>query len=250
MIKPDQTRTSNNKPGLFLWVRWVVANLLGGTVGYLAGVIVLALLGGDSPVGQSLQFLLVAVIVGAVLGLAQWQVLREHLPTLPRGLWVWATGLGLAVPLMLTGFVGQIMAAVTGVMPGWRQVALESGSMVATLGLANSFPEALAAACGTGVLAGLMLGAVQWLVLRRYIQNAAWWIAASSAGGAISILAGLWIGIAIVPARDNTAVWLLLNMLVGGPAIFILASMITGATLVSLLCRSSISIKPRSTQRR
>lgn len=226
--------------------------MLGGTVGYLAGVMVLAPLGGDSAVGQSILYLLVAIIVGAVLGLAQWQVLRDHLPTLPRGLWVWvwATGLGLAVPLMLTGFVGQIMAAAAGVMPGWRQVALESGSMVATLGLANSFPEALAAACGTGAVAGIMLGAVQWLVLRRYLQNAAWSIVTNSAGGAISILAGLWIGIAIVPARDNTAVWLLLNMLVGGPAIFILASMITGATLVGLLRRSTTSMEPTSTQRR
>jgi hypothetical protein len=250
MMKPDQTRSSNNKPGLFSWVRWVAANLLGGTVGYLAGVMLLAPLGGASAVGQSILYLLVAAIVGAVLGLAQWQVLRDHLPTLPRGLWVWATGLGLAVPLMLTGFVGPIMAAAAGVVTGWRQVALESGSTVATLGLANSFPEALAAACGTGAIAGLMLGAVQWLVLRRYLQNAAWWIAANSAGGAVSILAGLWIGIAIVPARDNTAVWLLLNMLVGGPGIFILASMMTGAALVGLLRRSSTGMKSTSTRRR
>jgi hypothetical protein len=250
MIKPGQTRTSNDKPGLFLWVRWVVANLLGGTVGYLAGVMLLAPLGGDSAAWQSLQFLLVAVIVGAVLGLAQWQVLRDHLPTLSRGLWVWATGLGLAVPLMLTGFVGPIMAAAAGVVPGWQQVAMQSGSIVATLGLANSFPEALAAACGTAAIAGLMLGAVQWLLLRRYVQNAVWWIAANSAGGAISMLVSLWISIIIVPAKDNTAVWLLLNMLVGGPGIFILASIITGVILVGLVRHSSISVKPTLTQRR
>jgi hypothetical protein len=249
-MKPDQARITTNRPGLFLWVRWVFANLLGGTVGYLAGVMLLAPLGGASALGQSILYVLVAVIVGAVLGLAQWQVLRDHLPTLPRGLWLWATGLGLVVPLMLTGFVGPIMAAAAGVIPGWQQVALQSGSMVATLGLANSFTEALAAACGTGAIAGAMLGAVQWVVLRRYVQNAAWWIAASSAGVAISILAGLWIGITIVPARDNTAVWLVLNMLVGGPGIFILASMITGAALVGLLHHPSISMKPTSTRRR
>lgn len=248
MTYPNQKRTSNNRPGLLLWLRWLLANLLGCTVGYLAGVMVLAPFGGDSVVGQSIQYLLVAVIVGTLLGLAQWQVLRDQLPNLPRGLWVGATGLGLIVPLMLTGFVGPIMAAAAGVVAGWQQIALQSGSMVATLGLANSFPEALAAASATGAVAGLMLGAIQWLVIRRYIQNAAWWIAASLAGSMGGMLAGLWISIAIIPARDNTAVWLLLNMLVGGPGVFILASMITGPTLVGLLRRSDISTKVASTQ--
>jgi hypothetical protein len=219
-------------------------------VGYLAGVMLLAPLGGNSVVGQSLQYLLVAITVGAVLGLAQWQVLHDRLPTLPRRLWVGATGLGLAAPLMLTGFVGPIMAGAAGVVPGWRQIALQSDTIVATLGLVDSFPEALAAACGTGAMAGLMLGAVQWLVLRRYVSIAAWWMAASLAGGAAGMLAGLYIGIAIIPARDNTAIWLLLNMLVGGPGVFILASTITGATLAGLLRHSPISGKQSPTQKR
>ncbi len=250
MIQPDQTRRPDNKPGLLLWLRWLLANVLGGTVGYLAGVLLLAPLGSDSAVGQSILYLLVAVIVGAVLGFAQWQVLRDCLPTLPRRLWVWATGLGLAVPLMLTGFVGPIMAAAAGVVTGWQQVALQSGMMVATLGLANSFPAALAAACGTGAVAGLMLGAIQWLALRGYVQNAAWWMAVNLVGGALGMLAGLWIGITIVPARDNTAVWLILNMLVGGPGVFILASMVSGAVLVALLRRSSMSTRRAAGQRR
>ncbi|HEX9988821.1 MAG TPA: hypothetical protein VGE45_10150 [Chloroflexia bacterium] len=227
-----------------------MANLLGGTVVYLAGIMLLAPLGGDSAVGQSILYLLVAVGIGAVLGLAQWQVLHDQLPTLPRRVWVAATGFGLAVPLMLVGFVGPVMAAAAGVVTGWRQVALQSGTIVATLGLANSFPEALAAACGTGAVAGVMLGAIQWLALRRYVQNAAWWVAANMAGGAVGMLAGLWVGIVIVSAKDNTAVWLLLNMLVGGPGVFILSSTVTGATLVALFHRSSTNMKPTATQKR
>ena len=50
--------------------------------------------------------------------------------------------------------------------------------------------DALPAAAAGGVLAGAVIGAGQWLALRRRLPSAGWWIAATAAGQAVGLAAG------------------------------------------------------------
>src|SRR5688572_8446932 len=50
--------------------------------------------------------------------------------------------------------------------------------------------DSLGTALVGGVLAGAVIGAGQWLVLRGRLPHAAWWIAATAAGQALGLAAG------------------------------------------------------------
>ena len=50
--------------------------------------------------------------------------------------------------------------------------------------------DSLPAAVAGGALAGAVIGGGQWLVLRRLLPGAAWWIAASAVGQAVGLAVG------------------------------------------------------------
>jgi hypothetical protein len=136
------------------------------------------------------------------------------------------------------------MASAAGAAQGWQQEVLRSGSLVATLGLAYNFIEAQLAAVGVGLLAGGLLGFTQWPILRRAIPRSGLWIPANMLGGGLSMLGGIWIGIALAAFREDGLAWLAMNLVVGGPGVFILASLVTGAVLVRLLGKPQGSTPP------
>jgi len=84
---------------------------------------------------------------GILAALFQKLLLRRHIPRLSG--WVWFTALG----WLLAG---------------------------ATLTSADTLSQASLWAAAAGLLAGAFIGAAQWLILRRSIPLAAWWIAYSA----------------------------------------------------------------------
>jgi len=106
---------------------------------------------------------------GSIAGVLQWLVLRPHVPA--SRWWMLASAVGAYVAFLLLSVV----------------------------------------VLGNAVLiyatAGLLIGIAQWLVLRRRIPRAGWWIAASAlgyvAGGAAAIAAGAGIN-ALVGQLDPT----------------------------------------------
>jgi hypothetical protein len=64
---------------------------------------------------------------------------------------------------------------------------IAGGSLaIAVSGRVDSVPAAVAG----GALAGAVIGAGQWLVLRRVLPGATWWIAATAIGQAVGLAAG------------------------------------------------------------
>jgi hypothetical protein len=103
----------------------------------------------------SLVFTLInSAVMGALFGLAQWLVLRRVLPNM--GGWVLATALGYAL--------------VFGATPLLRFV-----------------PSQLAGS-PLFLLFGIVLGVAQWLVLRRRVRQAAWWIAINMGAWVLAFL--------------------------------------------------------------
>lgn len=133
---------------VLLW--WIIAGVLGWGMPRLpsllphGGPAYQGTYGADAVLNLATQ--------GLVLGLAQWLIVRRYMPR--AGWWVPAT------------IVAAVLIAAATV------VAYEGG------GYRSFFVRN-----GIGTLVeGLALGMAQWLVLRRHVTRAGWWVVASAAG--------------------------------------------------------------------
>lgn len=96
--------------------------------------------------GNAVALAVAFAVTGAVIGTAQWLVLRQHLPR--AGWWVLASALGFA----MFGGVHEADAVVFAVV---------------------------------FVVVGAAVGIVQWLVLRQHLSRAGCWVLASTTGFAM-----------------------------------------------------------------
>jgi len=121
-------------------------------------------------------------VLGPVAGVVQWLVLRRQIRK--GGWWVLASVIGWPVALLAVGFALQDP-------PGWILFAV----------------------------VGAVIGVAQWLVLRRQVQRAGWWVLASTMGWGMTVItqgipvgwvAGMSMAGAMVGAITGIAlVWLL-----------------------------------------
>lgn len=181
--------TTRSFPALDLgiWWRWVVANtvgeLLGFGLGFAAGAL-LALL-----VSESLGTILLAAAVaggieGAIVGVAQWTVVRRRLVTIAGRWWVGATVAGAVVAWC----VGMVVGSMAG-------DALAAGPPPSPLLL-------LAISGALGAVAGLILAAPQWLLLRREVANAWVWAPAQALAWAVGLILA-FVGIDLASAASS-----------------------------------------------
>ena len=129
--------TERAQVGWGFWLQWVLAT----AVGWAVGVVV----GGD--------------LFGAVVGAAQWLVLRRQ--GARTGWWVLASAVGWFVAMRVGGFLDEVL--------DW------------TLWYVS------------GVVGGAVVGAAQWLVLRQRVARAGWWVLPTVAGWVM-----FWFGAAMV----------------------------------------------------
>jgi hypothetical protein len=173
-----------------LWRRWVVANAVGEGVGlggsFLVGAGLVALLQAHHGPWVEIGLALVAVALGTlcegvIVGHAQWRVLRRVLPALSRRAWVRATAVGAGVAWLLGMIPSTVMSLVSDparppAAAGEAAGASEPGALVVYL-----------AAAGMGLVLGPILAAAQYVVLRRHVAAAGWWIPASAAAWMLAL---------------------------------------------------------------
>jgi hypothetical protein len=145
---------------------------------------------------------------GAIVGLAQWRVLRRVFPSLEGGQWMRWTALGAAIAWAF-GVLPSVMLGQSEVHVS-ADIAQMSGMIKYTL----------AAAMG-GVL-GAVLGIPQWHVLRRQVRGAAMWVPANALAWMVGV--PVIFAAASSVASGASLPWL---MLVAGLA-FALAGAIVG----------------------
>lgn len=190
-----------------LWMLSTVAVVVLGVPGVLTLVARLAL---DQTPALPAN-LLGGAVLGAVLGPAQWLVLRRYISA--AGWWVPASIVGLACGVALG------MAAADALGPIFStdaSIARQSGpglrpllNMAATAGIG-----------GAGI--GLCLGGAQWLVLRREVPGAGRWLVTSALGWPAALAVG-----ALVLNNGG----LIAGLLVAG----VVVGSVTGATLARLV---------------
>lgn len=163
----------NQKNRLKLWLQWIVANALGellglGTVGVM-GLLITSKLGESVSRESTIFFALLMIILGAfegaVIGLAQWLVLRRIVNRLSSRSWV------------LASLMGAVSAWILGMLPS-TIISLSSQEKSSS----PDFNEAqiMLLAVVMGMVLGIILALPQWMVLRKYTWRAGWWFGANS----------------------------------------------------------------------
>src|SRR6266542_3351576 len=150
-------------PALSLWTGWVLVTTVGGAaagvaVSALHEAIVLTMRNGAGGILASLQL---GALGGAIVGAAQWLVLRGRLERAHR--WVWASAWG-GVAAWLAGLACVLVIG----------LALPSSAVRSTL----------AGACA-GAAAGAVAGLAQSSVLASRVPRTAPWVTAIAAGGGV-----------------------------------------------------------------
>ena len=210
-----------------VWPRWVGANVAGEVVGFGAAGALMAALGAsvDGAAGVAAvllaagMVLLAGVVEGSAVGYAQWRMLRGLLPVLPRGAWILASA------------AGGTLAWGAGMAIGTTGAGVMGGSAA---GEAPPLWLMLAGSAAIGVVAGALLSAAQWLVLRRYAAGAGWWVPAHSTGWAV----GMVVAIAgLDPVFGSGSLAVQIGSMVVGLVMGAAAAGITGLALRPLVSR-------------
>ena len=174
-----------------LWRQWVVANAVGEGVGlggsFLIGAGLVAVLQAQHGPWVEIGLALVAVALGTlcegvIVGYAQWRVLRRALPALSRGSWIRATAVGAGVAWLL----GMIPSTVMSLVSEARPPAAPAAGEAASAGEPGALVMYLAAA-GMGLVLGPILASAQYVVLRRHVARAGWWIPAHAAAWMLAL---------------------------------------------------------------
>jgi hypothetical protein len=192
-----------------VWRTWFARVTAGEFLGFLAPALTGAL------TSSAPMLVLAGAVEGAVLGAAQWLVLRRTFPSLSAPRWIGVTA-------SAAGFAWAIAL-----------LAVDHSQLLGTL----SFPAllALVSVAGTGVL--LSLGTGQWLVLRHHVARAHLWVGAN----AVAWAAGLVMFTAFTTPLwqpGQPAVLIALIGALGGLVMAATMAAITGYSLTRLLNRS------------
>ncbi len=196
--------TNQKAVGWGFWLRWVLASVLGSAVGLAIGGSASAAIGeGFAGMGT------VGVIFGALLGTTQWLVMRKYVAL--TGWWALATAFG----YFLAGIVTEQWV--------FRQVPYSEVAVPFIV----SF----------GAVGGIVGGTMQWLVLRKHVARAGWWVLASIVG----LVVGMGIAVPVAMALGQTGGIEFMMVLGLGILFGVGVGVIPGAALVWLLRQSQSS---------
>jgi len=181
------------------WLAWFLASVMGFGMGAILGVSFAYGLFDRDPFDATMGITL-GIVMGATGGYMQWVVLRERIAG--AGLWVLASALGFGLAMGAIGAVGSN----------------ENYVMTPLLMVAAFF--------------GVGCGIPQWLILRRHVARAGWWLLANLLGSLVGAIA-----IPIAAALGEAGNWGLAVMTFG--LVFGAGNgAITGVALVWLLRQS------------
>ena len=195
-MKANQMNT-----GRGYWLAWFLASVIGFGMGAVLGVS-FAYRFFPTDTFDATNGIALGIVMGATGGYFQWVVLRERIAG--AGLWGLASALGFGLAM------GAPLAA---------------------------DPEENSAMAGflVGAVFGLVSGILQWLILRRKILRAGWWLLANFLGSLVGTIA-----FPIAVAISETDNWGL-AIIVFGMGLGAGYGAITGAALVWLLRQSPSS---------
>jgi len=191
------TQERRNPVDGFVWVQWVLASGLGGAVGFALAEAVLHIL--SEALSNAMTEIAIFGLIGAAMGTLQWLVLRRNLAQ--AGWWVAASAVGGT----LFGIGGASFGSEVQI-----HLAILYGLM------------------------GIILGALQWLVLRRQVSRSGWWMVGSLLGWALAVQVVQFVDrFELMRGLPET-----IGLIIGSGLIGTVVGMVTGGLLVWLLRKS------------
>ncbi len=227
--QPEASAAPTQRPGRGFWFAWLGVTVVGWTVGFFAGSIVglLLLLAIGRVAGLIFGLSVAIAVAGMAVGVAQWVLLRRRVA---QGRWWllasivgWALNLFIFMPL-----IGGPSLAGLGAPEG-----LDAGAMAATGFL-------------IGGVAGMVVGGLQWLVLRRHFSGAFLWVLGSLLAWALSLLLFLPLIVGVFFAAVQTvqfAVVALVIIIVAVVGTGVVGGGMTGLVLLRMLRRPLTSLE-------
>lgn len=221
-----------------LWVQWLLANAVGETVG-LGGTLLISgllLMNAQQTIGvvpaAALAVLAGTCIEGIVVGTAQWLVLRRPLTRIRWRVWALATA------------IGAFVAWTLGMIPSTFLFTSADTGGAASAPMSDLMVYALAAVMG--LVLGPILGVPQWLVLRRHLPKAGWWVLANALAWMVGMVI-VFVGTNFIPPAGisiSVALMLLLFLFAAGAAVgavhgFVLLWLLRSRSLV----RTQVSLQ-------
>jgi hypothetical protein len=194
-IDLDEAKVRRNELGL--WLSWALATGAGMALGYLPAALLVNVL------DLGLARVIVPLLVGFLVGFAQWLVLRRYMTDSQD--WILAGGAGWAVGYALGLAIIQLLA---------------NSPFGTWLGY---------------ILFGILIGLVQWPVLRREIPRASTWVLASVVGWTVGAAVSYLFLNAIFPGNQASQASFPLVAVVDSGLTGLVAGAITGLALVWLV---------------
>ena len=183
----------------FVWLQWALASGLGSAVGFALADAVLNTF--SEALYKAMAEIVIFGLLGAAMGTLQWLVLRRHFSQ--AGWWVAASAVG--------------------------------GTLVGIIGAASYGSKVKVNLVIVYGLVGIILGALQWLVLRRRISRSGWWMVASLLGWALAVLAVQSLDrLGLMRGLSET-----IGLILGSGLAGTVVGIVTGGLLVWLLWQSS-----------
>lgn len=204
-------QTRNTKIGWSIWFQWFLASIFGYGIGAAIGNAIAVSMPPPACADlwcilPGLDLTLLVVVPGLAGGFMQWLILRRYIAK--AGWWILANALGFPIALLIAVGAGMSLGG-----------------------------DSLAAPILMGVVFGALSGIMFWLILRRRVARASWWVPAhllgSLAGGALGIVvfhsvgligfyqftwaaAGAMFGAGLGAVTGSALVWLLRPFLADG----------------------------------
>lgn len=214
----EEVQVLEPQRGWKLWLWWVLATALGEFVGFAvpAAVGAVAAWALEGKAGTFANITMLGIMVsaglaeGAVLGFAQGTVLRRYIPNMARREWVVATALAAGLAWTI-GMIPSTLRDLTAINPA---ILVFGGILLGAIFVAS-------------------IGFAQWLILRRYIQKAGWWVLANALAWPLGVAVPFG-GIAMVPDGAPAVAYIVVGV-VSGLMMGVVVGAITGMALVWLL---------------
>ncbi len=203
-IDLDEAKVTKNESGL--WVAWVLATACGMLLGFLPARLI------ANTFGLGIAFIVVPLLAGAILGFLQWLALRRYV--VESADWILNAGAGWAVGYAMGVLMIQVIA---------KQQA------------AGGFWQLLA---GYAIF-GMVIGLVQWPVLRREIPQLGFWILANIIGWTFGFTIASVVGL-VMYSRFLPQPWIiaLIVQVTSG----LIAGAVTGLALVWIVRKPDIAV--------